>query len=264
LIIVKAIILGVRTIGISREGDVPTCPLPPAQAAEARRWVEAAAKKKGRCVQQRTLRLAEWVLIFTTLPPAVLPTATIAALYRVRWQEGLVIKRLKSLLDIDRLRPGAEHVSSAVPSWQAPATLTYRIEGALASRPEQRTLRLQRTSCFVLATNPLDRQALSDEAVLRAHKDQQKVERGFRLLEDPLFLASSLYLKSPKRLRALMRVIDPLGQLAQRGQLCGKGSPAGQCRRWHPAGAPHQFANSSPIRRMAARSWISRSNRGTR
>jgi transposase len=90
---------------------------------------------------------------------------------------------------------------------QAPKALTYRIEGALASRPEQRTLRLQRKSCFVLATNPLDHQALSDEAVLRAYKDQQKVERGFRLLEDPLFLASSLYLKSPKRLRALMMVM---------------------------------------------------------
>jgi hypothetical protein len=94
----------VRAAGEYIEGDVPTCRLPPAQAAEARRRVKAAAKKKGRCVQQRTLRLAEWVLIFTTLPPAVLPTATITALYRVLWQAELVIKRLKSLLDRDRLR----------------------------------------------------------------------------------------------------------------------------------------------------------------
>jgi hypothetical protein len=48
--------------------------------------------------------LAEWVLIFPTLPPELLPPATIAALYRVRWQAELAIKRLKSLLDIDRLR----------------------------------------------------------------------------------------------------------------------------------------------------------------
>jgi transposase len=33
------------------------------------------------------------------------------------------------------------------------------------------------------------------------------VERGFRFLKDPLFLASSLYLKSPKRLMALMMVM---------------------------------------------------------
>lgn len=86
------------------EGYIHACRLPPAQAAEARRRVRATARKKGRNVQQRTLVLAEWVLIFTTLPPAVLPTATVAALYRVRWQVELVIKRLKSLLDIDRLR----------------------------------------------------------------------------------------------------------------------------------------------------------------
>jgi hypothetical protein len=86
------------------EGYVHACRLPPAPAADARRRVRAAAKKKGRCVRQRTLVLAEWVLIFTTLPPALLPTATVAALYRVRWQVELVIKRLKSLLDIDPLR----------------------------------------------------------------------------------------------------------------------------------------------------------------
>lgn len=93
------------------------------------------------------------------------------------------------------------------PQGQKPQAITYRIEGALASRPEQRTLRLQRKSCFILATNQLDTEALSDEALLVAYKDQQKVERGFRFLKDPLFLASSLYLKSPKRLMALMMVM---------------------------------------------------------
>ena len=94
----------VQAEGQYLEGYVHACRLPPAQAAEARRRVQAQAKKKGRQVQQHTLALAEWVLIFTTLPPVVLPTATIAALYRVRWQVELVIKRLKSVLDIDRLR----------------------------------------------------------------------------------------------------------------------------------------------------------------
>jgi hypothetical protein len=94
----------VREGGEYIEGYVHACRLPPAQAAEARRRVRTAAKKKGRCVQQRTLVLAEWVLIFTTLPPELLPTATLAALYRVRWQAELAIKRLKSLLAIDRLR----------------------------------------------------------------------------------------------------------------------------------------------------------------
>jgi transposase len=90
---------------------------------------------------------------------------------------------------------------------QTPHSITYRIEGALACRLEQRTLRLQRQSCFILATNQLDAQALSDEELIQAYKDQQKVERGFRFLKDPLFLASSLYLKSPKRIMALLMVM---------------------------------------------------------
>lgn len=78
--------------------------LPPAQAAEARRRARAAAKKAGRQIRTRTLALAGWVLIWTTLPPTVLPTATIMGLYRLRWQVELAIKRLKSILNIDQLR----------------------------------------------------------------------------------------------------------------------------------------------------------------
>jgi len=50
------------------------------------------------------LYLSGWVLIFTSLPLEVLDTQTAASLYRVRWQVELAIKRMKSLLDIDRLR----------------------------------------------------------------------------------------------------------------------------------------------------------------
>ena len=42
--------------------------------------------------------------IWTTLPPEVLPTATVMGLYRLRWQVELAIKRLKSILNIDQLR----------------------------------------------------------------------------------------------------------------------------------------------------------------
>lgn len=86
------------------EAYVHACRLPPAQAAEAQQRVRARAKKKGRRAQPRTLALAEWVLVLTTRPPAVLSTATVMALYRVRWPVELVIKRLKSMLNIDHLR----------------------------------------------------------------------------------------------------------------------------------------------------------------
>jgi len=48
---------------------------------------------------------------------------------------------------------------------------------------------------------------LPDPEVLVQYKNQQKVERGFRFLKDPMFLADSLFLKSPKRIMALMMVM---------------------------------------------------------
>lgn len=110
----------------------------------------------------------------------------------------------------------AESHIVAVPHYQGrgrpaqdrqPDAVTYRIEGALASLPEAYTARVRQHSSFILATNQLDTQALSDAELLQAYKDQHRVERGFRFLKDPLFLASSLYLKSPKRIMALMLVM---------------------------------------------------------
>ncbi len=73
------------------EGYLHAQRLPPAAAAEARR--RAAAQQAGRQIQDCTLPLAAWVLIWTTLPPALLPTATLMGLYRLRWQVELAIKR---------------------------------------------------------------------------------------------------------------------------------------------------------------------------
>ena len=88
-----------------------------------------------------------------------------------------------------------------------PDSYAYRIAGGLASMPQERTRRLERKSCFILATNQLNCEALSDEDLIAAYKDQQKVERGFRFLKDPMFMASTLFLKSPKRIMALMMVM---------------------------------------------------------
>ena len=83
----------------------------------------------------------------------------------------------------------------------------YRIEGNPGSLLQERTRLIERKSCFILATNELDSEELPDEELLKAYKDQQKVERGFRFLKDPMFMASTLFLKSRKRIMALMMVM---------------------------------------------------------
>lgn len=44
---------------------------------------------------------------------------------------------------------------------------------------------------------------LSDLALVATYKEQGGVERGFRFLKDPLFLASSVFVKKPQRIMAL-------------------------------------------------------------
>ena len=61
---------------------------------------------------------------------------------------------------------------------------------------------------FILATNELDTEHLSDENILNSYKAQGKtVERGFRFLKDPMFFADSLFLKSPARIMAMIMVM---------------------------------------------------------
>ena len=88
---------------------------------EVRGWVHAdrlhaehANRARHKCRQghkkgtpkAESLFLAGWVLVFTTLSPAVLSAQTIMALYRCRWHVEIAIKRWKSVLDVDALRAG--------------------------------------------------------------------------------------------------------------------------------------------------------------
>jgi len=88
-----------------------------------------------------------------------------------------------------------------------PAQIVYHIAGALVSRLTDRQARVDQHSCFILATNELDEGQLSAQAVLDGYKGQARAERGFRFLKDPQFLASSLYLKKPERIMALLMVM---------------------------------------------------------
>ena len=79
---------------------VQAAPLPEAQANKARRVCRQQSRKQGHQPRPQTLLLAGWVLVVTTLPPTLLPDSPALALYRVRWQIEIAIKRWKSGLDV--------------------------------------------------------------------------------------------------------------------------------------------------------------------
>ena len=53
----------------------------------------------------------------------------------------------------------------------------------------------------------LDPAQLSEHELIRSYKEQHSVERGFSFLKDPLFLASSVFVKKPERIVALSLVM---------------------------------------------------------
>ena len=74
------------------------------EAQTARKKVSRKHQKNQRKLSAKTLFLRQFVLVFTSLSSKVLCGETVLALYRCRWQIELAIKRMKSLLHIDKLR----------------------------------------------------------------------------------------------------------------------------------------------------------------
>jgi transposase len=85
----------------------------------------------------------------------------------------------------------------------APSRMTYHPQASLKLNLAVVAMQQQRAGRFILATNELDCEQLSPQQALEEYKGQQGDERGFRFLKDPLFFASSVFLKSPERIMAL-------------------------------------------------------------
>jgi transposase len=89
----------------------------------------------------------------------------------------------------------------------APSHVQYQVMVSFCANPAAIERANQDSAAYIIATN-VSRNELSDELVLQKYKEQQKVERGFRFLKDPLFFVSSLFLKKPERIEALLMVMS--------------------------------------------------------
>lgn len=78
--------------------------LPQEAADRARQQIYKTHSKKGRTPDERTLLAAGFTLVLTNLPADTWPVQEVLALYRVRWQVEILIKRLKSMGHLDHLR----------------------------------------------------------------------------------------------------------------------------------------------------------------
>jgi len=79
----------------------------------------------------------------------------------------------------------------------------YQLHFCWQRKPEAEQKLREARSRFILATNQLDADKYPPQLILTEYKQQQKVERGFRFLKDPLFFTSSVFVKKTKRVAAL-------------------------------------------------------------
>jgi transposase len=189
-------------------GDLCWAPVPQAPAGE--RWVvvrTTAGEERVRSTLQRQVETtreqgekALWHLgnqRFACVPDARAALASQLTTCPVWLQvESVLVMQPK------HRRPGRPRKDVVPPDqveWQILTTLTVD-EAALAREA-------RRKAAFLVATNVLDAAHLADQELIRTYKEQHSVERGFAFLKDPLFLASSVFVKKPERIVALSLVM---------------------------------------------------------
>ncbi|WP_189618559.1 IS1634 family transposase, partial [Oceanisphaera arctica] len=89
---------------------------------------------------------------------------------------------------------------------QPPERIDYQLTGQAVTCLDKVATAKEQAGIFILATNDLS-DHLDMAGLLATYKSQQTVERGFRFLKSPEFLTSSLFLKKPERIEALLMVM---------------------------------------------------------
>lgn len=89
---------------------------------------------------------------------------------------------------------------------QKPSQIKYQVIASIRTDNDKMTKTVATEGHYIIGGNT-EPEELSDHDVIEAYKKQHHVERGFRFLKDPLFFASSLFVKSPKRIMGLLMVM---------------------------------------------------------
>jgi transposase len=133
-------------------------------------------------------------------------------MYNCKKDAHALLKPLKQQLKYHLLTYQIEevyhHAQAGRPKKEATKELSgYKIVAKL--EPDQKVIQAKQQVLgkFILATNQLDKEQLSESSLLKEYKDQQYVEAGFAFIKKDAFEISSIFLKKPSRISALMMVM---------------------------------------------------------
>lgn len=96
----RAVTVHVREDNRDLRGRLIAMRLPAAQAEKSRAWVR---RELGSKATPTDMEMAQYVVVFVTVPASRMSAAMCVALYRLRWQVELAFKRWKSLCHFDRM-----------------------------------------------------------------------------------------------------------------------------------------------------------------
>ena len=82
----------------------------------------------------------------------------------------------------------------------------YQIEIIYATEITHYHTQKEELGYFVLASNEVENKLTPTQKLL-GYKDQNKVEKGFRFLKDPVFHASTIFIKKPERIQAVLMIM---------------------------------------------------------
>jgi transposase len=111
----------------------------------------------------------------------------------------------------------------------SPQTIGWQVQASVTVDEAALRQEARRRAAFIIGTNLLDEQQWPDEAIIALYQEQVVAERGFAFLKDPLFLASSVFVKKPQRIMALAFImvlcllVYKLAEVRVRQQLAATG-----------------------------------------
>jgi transposase len=100
-----------------------------------------------------------------------------------------------------QVQESTRHTSRGRPRTDTAPEQVWTVSGTVSIKEAALAAEARRKAKFIVATNvPATRKSAED--VLGLYKGQNGVERGFAFLKDPLFLASSVFVKKVERVMA--------------------------------------------------------------
>ncbi|WP_339044529.1 IS1634 family transposase [Cardinium endosymbiont of Tipula unca] len=117
-------------------------------------------------------------------------------------------KKLKYHTLLATVEPMTAHKTAGKPKkGQEPGIIGYKIKAKITQDQSKIAQVGLQKGRFILATNQLDKQLLTDENMLKEYKNQHKTEVSFRFIKGNTFEVSSVFLKKESRIQALMMVM---------------------------------------------------------